>query len=206
MDASDFDEFADRLTVLAEHWQRSLSSAQLVMDFEALADLPTDRVFAAFTQALQGCTFWPSIAEIRKLALGDDDLHVERAWMTFRRAMTMVGAYRSLALFDAALGETITAMFGGWPQACAADLSPEMWTATRKEFDRVYRVCLGRQPAAPCYLTGLIERDNGARVEWANYLQIAVVNGQTIEFLTGRVAAEYRQTLTSGTGLAPAES
>jgi hypothetical protein len=101
--------------------------------------------------------------ELRTLAVGDDADHAEEAWQTYKAMALRIGGYQSPTFADAALAETLVAIFGSWEAACWVDLSPEMWVAKRKEFDRVYRVLRQRGLVGPKALPGFCERENALK-------------------------------------------
>lgn len=172
MDAAEHTAFRNRLVGLAEVFDVKLSPQRTALYFEALRDLPLERVVIAMNQTLQTAKFFPRPAEIRALAVGDSETAEEAAWMAFRAAMKTIGSYSSVSFDDAALGETVMAMFGSWPAACVAEFSSEMWAAKRKEFGRVYRVCAGRKLDGARYLPGLCEQANGGREDWKKFVPL----------------------------------
>jgi hypothetical protein len=199
MHVNDSAEFVRRLVMLSELFDVSLSTAKQALYFEALRDLPFADVAASLNAAARACTFMPKPAELRKLAVGDDEDLAEQAWLAFRGAMRSAGAYASLATQDPALGETIVAMFGGWPQACAEDLSPEMWSSKRKEFGRVYRVLRDRGLAGTRYLPGTCEQQNAGRPAWLKFVVVAVLGAKgEIRQLRGDQADDYRTLIAAG--------
>jgi len=199
MTASDLEAFSARLVTLAELFDAKLSEGKIWLYFEALAPLPFDRVAAACLEAARRCTFMPKPAELAALAVGDREETIERAWMAFRRAMRVVGSYSSLVVADPVLAETITAMFLTWPAACTAELSSEMWTAKRKEFDRVYRTLANRGLVGARYLTGICEQQNSGRPEWLAYVPVKRLVGDAIEMLTVEEAETVRTQLAATT-------
>lgn len=171
MDIADSSEFRNRLVVLGELFDAKLSPAKLALYFEALRDVPFDLVARALNQAAKACTFFPKPAELRKFALGDDEDAAELAWIALRSALRSAGGYASIVT-DAALGEAITAVFSGWPAACALELSPEMWSSKRKEFGRVYRVLRDRGLVGSRYLAGICEQQNAGRADWMKFVSV----------------------------------
>lgn len=192
MTSQDLEMFSARLVTLAELFDSKLSAGKIWLYFEALRDLPLDLVVTAVVTGAQRCTFMPKPAELRALAVGDDEQATERAWMACRTAMRVVGSYASLVVMDPALGETITAMFGSWPAACAAELSPEMWAAKRKEFSRVYRTLVNRGLVGARYLAGICEQQNSGRPDWLAYVPVKQLHGDAIETLTHEQADTAR--------------
>jgi hypothetical protein len=163
MTDADFDGFVDRLVVLAEMFRAELSASLQVLYFKALRDLPAEAVNRALEECARSCTFMPRPAEVRSRIEGDPAAAIESAWLEFKRVARQVGGYASPTFADAALADTLTAIFGSWSNACWIDLTPEMWAAKRKEFDRVYRVMSDRGIAEPRQLPGQFDRDNALR-------------------------------------------
>jgi hypothetical protein len=195
MTPTDAPEFFERLHALSELFEAKFTPTKAEIYFAALNDLPLATVALALNAAVQTCTFMPRPAELRTLALGDPEDQAEAAWMLLRDAMGRLGAYASLAITNAALGDAIVAVFGGWPQACQLDLSPEMWSSKRKEFGRVYRVLRDRQLPGARYLPGLCEQENAGRPEWLKYVTVGVLDGVAIRQLQGDEADTYRAQL-----------
>jgi hypothetical protein len=195
MTVDDSDEFFRRLVALAEIFDLKLSPQRQALYFQALRDLPFAAVTEAMNTAARACTFFPKPAELRMLAIGDTEDQVEVAWIGLRKALASLGAYASFATSNAALAETIVSVFGGWPQACSADLSPEMWAAKRKEFGRVYRVFVGRQLEGPRYLPGLTEQQNAGRLNWEKYVSVGLLDGDVVRALPPHEADTYRAVL-----------
>jgi len=183
METTDNVEFRNRLVTLAELFDLKLAATRQALYFEALRDLSFESVAKALNQAAKTCKFFPKPAELRALAVGDTEDLAEAAWMGLRKAMTRVGSYSSL-ITDAALGEAITAVFGSWPEACALELSPEMWASKRKEFGRVFRVLRDRDLHGSRYLPGICETQNSGKKDWAKYTPVAHLTAGGIRALT----------------------
>lgn len=200
MDIGDNGEFRNRLVMLAELFDVKLSPQRVALYFEALRDLPFVDVARGLNAAVKGCTFMPKPAEIRRLAVGDDEDQTERAWLALKAAMGAAGAYSSLAIEDPALAETITAMWGDWPRACSEELSPEMWASKRKEFGRIYRVMVNRQLEGGRYLAGICEQQNANRDDWQRFNPVALVTFGEVRRLTAEQAEECKAMLASSRG------
>jgi hypothetical protein len=187
---------------LAAVWEKQLTPAVQAVYFETLRDLPFDAVVTAVGRAAQTCTFFPKPAELRTLVLGDSEDHAEAAWLALKAAFRSVGSYASLATVDPALGETVVAMFGGWPEACAQELSAEMWSSKRKEFGRVYRVFRSRNLEGVRYLPGTCERQNAGQQEWMRFVTVGVIGPSgTISQLRGDQAEHFRSVLAARSAL-----
>lgn len=194
MTNKDSEEFFRRLELLRELFDAKFSEAKALLYFEALKDLPFDAVLHGLNQAAKSCTFMPRPAEIRTLAVGDSEDRIEAAWMAFRQAMKRAGSYASLSIADAALGETIIAMFGSWPAACGQELSQEMWSAKRKEFGRVYRVLLQRHPDGSRYLPGFCEQQNGGVKDYQKHVPVFRLDASGLSQPLGLEEGEQERT------------
>jgi len=192
MTRNDFATFSARLVVLAELFDAKFSEGKILLYFEALSDLPLERVIQALDEAARRCSFMPKPADLRTMAIGDDEQTIELAWMMLRRAMRAVGSYSSLVVSDPVLAEVITAMFGSWPAACAAEFSAEMWASKRKEFGRLYRVMAARGLVGPRYLAGICEQANAGVKEWLSFVPVKRLNGDEIQTLTVAEAERER--------------
>lgn len=160
MTDDDFDNFAGRLAALAELFDATLTPAKTLLYFEALKDLELEDVVTGFSLAARGCKFMPRPAEVRGFVIPDDADAAETAWLEYKRLARQIGGYISPTFEDAALADTLLAVFGAWTTACWIDLSPEMWASKRKEFDRVYRVMRQRMPDGAKALRGFCEIEN----------------------------------------------
>lgn len=192
MDIGDSTEFRNRLVVLAEVFDVKLSPQRQALYFEGLRDLPFAAVAKSLNRAVQTCQFFPKPAELRSLAVGDAEQHVEAAWMLFKHALSRVGAYSSLVVSDPVLGETIRALGGSWPEACVLDLSPEMWASKRKEFGRMFRVFHARELIGARYLPGICESQNSGNRDWARFTPVAWLGVDGIRTLSVKEAEAAR--------------
>lgn len=90
--------------------------------FEMLKDLPGEKVVAAVMHMCKTTKAFPSIAEIREHALGDEGKpdHT-RAWGEFVEAIRRVGYMGKPEFSDPALVETVKRL-GGWSHICTTML------------------------------------------------------------------------------------
>jgi hypothetical protein len=212
MTGNQAETFGRRLTVVAEVFDKRLSAAQTALYFEALRDLPWAVVVHALRVSVQTCKFFPRPAELREFAIGDVEDAIERAWVALRQAGGRLGAYASVIVQDAALAETVLALFGSWAAACQAEFSPEMWAAKRKEFGRVYRLMMQRRLDGARYLVGQCEADNVGRGYTTRFIAVGHIGQDgAIRQLSAAEAERERVTiaahahgLTSVADLAPA--
>lgn len=191
MTRQDLPRLARALALLSEAFSEPVTELRAEAYFIALEDLPIEGVEGVGRAALN-CKFFPRPADLRALIVGDDEDQTEQAWMLFKKAMRQVGSYASIVTMDAALGEAIIACFDGWPEACAAELSPETWSSKRKEFGRVYRVLRDRIPSGTRYLSGWCERQNDGHPEWLGHITVGVLEGTTIRTIRGDQAEDFR--------------
>ncbi len=159
MKPSDAPEFIRRLVALAEIFDKSLSVSTQTLYFDAMSNYDFPEVMAALDQALATCRFFPRPSELREFANAGTEHDAEAAWMEYKHMARIYGGYSSPEL-PAALADTLVAVFGSWENACWVELSPEMWAAKRKEFDRVYRVVTNRGSRGRRELPGFHEREN----------------------------------------------
>jgi len=158
----DLAPFIARLVALSELFDARMGEAKQELYFEALADLPLEEVVRALNLAARTCTFMPRPAELRRLVKGGEDA-TELAWLEYKRVARAVGGYASPTFADGALAHAIVAVFGSWELACWTDLSPEMWSSKRKEFERVYRVLCAPAVPGPVSLPGFLARGRELR-------------------------------------------
>lgn len=195
MTNQDAGPFFQRLAALSELFNGAgavFSETKAELYFEALRDLPLELVVKGLNEAVKACTFMPKPAELRKLAIGDDEDQAERAWLALKTAMRAAGGYASLITADPALGEAILGVFGSWPAACALDLSPEMWASKRKEFGRVYRVVSDRALVGARYLPGICEQQNHGVGQSLKFTPVRRLEGETVHALSLEEAEQAR--------------
>jgi hypothetical protein len=153
------DGFAKLMVQLASGYGSmagKLSEAMIRVYAVGLGDLTYEQVRAAMGTLLRESTFWPSVADLRRVAAGSspEDAAI-LAWVGLRRAAGEVGAWASLEAEDGAVGDALVAVFGSWPAFCRLEEGPEMHTR-RQEFLAAYRAArLRRLPATR--MAGLCE-------------------------------------------------
>lgn len=106
-----------------------------------LGDLKQETLTNAFIRCLHECRFFPSIAEIRKLATEpDDELSAEKAWQTFLRIFGCwhpdIGFVIEPPKLDAA-GEHAMRTIGGIRRFALTEIANENFI--RKEFIEAYK-------------------------------------------------------------------
>jgi hypothetical protein len=160
MTPHDAPQFLVALSAVAEVFEREFSDAAQMLYFDALRDLPLIDCLQALEMASRTKTFMPRPAELRALIVPDDSNAIEQAWLEYKRQARVVGAYQSPTFQDGAIAATLVAIFRSWEQACGADLSPELWVAKRREFERVYRSYRDRGLTHGVTLEGFCARKN----------------------------------------------
>lgn len=164
MTPDDAQNFLGRLNALAELFDAKCSEVKQQLYFEALKDLPLWVVQEAMSKAAQTCTFMPKPVELRILAHGDPNDLAEQAWVEFKGAAHRLGAYRDWMPDDPETARALIDIFGTWPRACHADLSPEMWASKRKEFLNAYKRHYRTLADAPLILSGQLALERGVPV------------------------------------------
>lgn len=192
MTEADKPRFFRTIIALAETWKEPMSDLRLEGYWMGLSDLKIADIETAAAKAIRGSTYFPRPAELRSIIFGNDAHTAEIAWMAWKNAARRLGAGASVVVEDAALAETLTQMFGGWPEACAKELSPEMWASTRKEFDRVYSVMRERGLTGIRYLIGSHERNNSERSDWQKFTPVGFITGEEVKQLSGEQVAHLR--------------
>ena len=206
MTNEDLVDFSRRLVVFGELYDVKFSAARIGLYFEAMRDLPLVDVVRSLNIAARTCKFLPKPAELREFIVGDATEAEERAWLLFRETMQRHGAYASVVTQDAALGDSIRAMFNSWPAACRAELSAEMWASKRKEWSRTYGVMRRRAHTQPTYLPGIVEQENGAVSAWAKHTPVVLIEADSVRALSPSEAAQYRALATTQESQALASS
>lgn len=130
--------FLARLNILAELFDAKFSEAKQQLYFEALSDLDLEDLQRAIQDAARQCKFMPKPVELRELAVGREEDHAEEAWFEFKADIRRIGQYQAWDTPDTSAKQAVSEVFGGFSRACAAELTPEMWQARKKEFIRAY--------------------------------------------------------------------
>ena len=138
MTATDAPAFLAHLSLLAELFDAKFSEAKQQLYFEALSDIELGSLQDAMREAARSCKFMPKPIELRELAVGSVADWAETAWLEFRADIRRIGQYGTWNPDDDSTRRAVREVFGSWSDACASELSPEMWQARKKEFIRVY--------------------------------------------------------------------
>lgn len=121
-----------------------------------LGDLSLDQVSAAMSAAMRESEFFPTVAAIRKQAVGTADDAALVAWTALGNAASAAGAYGSVEVEDGAAAEALQAVFGSWPEFCACEDGPGL-AIKRQEFLAAYRTARRRTGLRFVRLPGLCE-------------------------------------------------
>lgn len=181
----DYQRFATAIAQTAEAYGTQLTPQRIAVYFDDLRDLDVDQVVRAFSRHRAAGEFFPTVAALRTLVLGDPEDRAVLAWERFVTAVRYHGAYASVDFQDPVLHACIDAM-GGWASAAAALLDP---TTTdehgrsqaqevgyqRHAFIGRYRAFSNRLPGPPrAHLPGILEITNDAtRGTWDHALDHA---------------------------------
>jgi hypothetical protein len=152
------DEFAKMMVALAAGYATmsgKLSEATIRVYARGLGDLTYEQVQSAMGALLRESTFWPSIADIRRVAVGSVDDAGVLAWAALRRAAGEVGSWASLTVEDGTVVQALDAVGLSWPEFCALVDGPAMHTR-RQEFLAAYRAARSK-PSGALRLRGACE-------------------------------------------------
>jgi hypothetical protein len=194
MDDSDRPRFARALLVLATAFDVDMGEPRMAGYWLGLSDLTIEQVEQACAMALKGAKFFPRPVELREFICGNVADAATRAWLAWRLAAHRLGGGASVIVKDAVLADTLVAVFGGWPEACALELSREMWASKQKEFDRVFAVMAQRGVVGVRYLVGYHEQNNQERVdEWRKFTPVGVIDGDQVTQISGEEARAFQR-------------
>ncbi len=130
-------EISEILTALKDAYPRQAVSVGTARIYsEMLADLDNAKAWAAVRHHMATSPYFPSIAEIRKVAT-ERDAGVETAeagWLELKRAFSRVGYVGAPSWSSPVMARAVEAM-GGWAALCASE-EPE--GVLRAHFLRVF--------------------------------------------------------------------
>lgn len=155
------------VATLCEAFNRKPTPATFAAYEIGLKGLSEEQVELATAQALSKCKFMPVPAELRELAgTGGDSYEsmADRAFHVLDKAVTSLGADRSVNFHDGAINAAVR-LLGGWQKCCDQPREEfEKWY--RKDFIRTYiGVCRnGASEELRRYHGGRIEQHNDAWV------------------------------------------
>lgn len=129
------------------HYQREPDEDLNALYFRLLADLELADLERAAVQAMLRLTFFPKVAELRGLVLGDEEERAAIAWArAHNAALRGYGTIRPLDFGDPVLHAAVTGM-GGWRALYALgnrDAEGVDAAVARKEFMQLYIAYLHR--------------------------------------------------------------
>lgn len=134
---------------------------------DLLSDLTDNKYMEAINRCARECKFFPSIAEIREKAGGNQDRAL-LAWLKAEKAAYAHGMYQSVKFPNAIIHSVIQAM-GGWEAFNQITESELTWK--KREFIELYNNLKGKEDH-PDHLVGFIERENMGRFELDPVVQI----------------------------------
>lgn len=163
MIVSDQEKFTQGLMVLAEVYNRKLSSLLLHTYWNCLKKYPYAVFEATLWDFLKNPDYakknFPSPADWIKAIEGDTESKSLAAWTEIMSSIRYVGHYESVQFTDPLIHRVIRDM-GGWIYLCQQ--SERDLIFAQKEFERRYRCCyaIKKRISTPRYLTGQIEHQN----------------------------------------------
>jgi Domain of unknown function (DUF6475) len=159
--AEDKKIFLQWLTLLAESFNRKVSSLLLETYWQCLEAYPFVQVKQAMLSTLQNPDRkWgmPNPADLVILIQGDSRSYALKAWSQVVTAIRTVGRYDSV-VFDNSIIHCVIRDMGGWIYLCQQ--SEKELPFLRQEFEKRYRDYQGKPlPSYPRSLKGSLEHDN----------------------------------------------
>jgi hypothetical protein len=163
--AEDKKPFLQWLTLLAESFNRQVSSLLLETYWQCLGEYPFAQVKQAMLSILKNPDRqkWgmPTPADLIVAMRGDHRNQALQAWSQVVTAIRTIGRYNSV-VFDNPVVHCAIQDMGGWVYLCQ---QPEKeWPFLRQEFEKRYRAYQGQALIRyPRSLTGSLEHDNQAQ-------------------------------------------
>lgn len=163
MNLADQEKFTQGLMILAEVYNRKLSSLLLHTYWNCLKKYSYFVFEATLWDFLKNPDYakrnFPSPADWIKAIEGDTESKSLAAWTEIITTIRQVGHYESVMFTDPFIHGVIRDM-GGWIFLCQQ--SERDLIFSQKEFERRYRnyYALKKLDTVPCYLTGQIEHQN----------------------------------------------
>ena len=139
-----------RLTMLAEYYDKPKSEAQLSIYLAGLDDLPIEQVLGALTLAVKQCRWFPTVAELREMVSGPAEDRAAYAWGLMLSELRRVGYLGQPDWQDPILDDTIRSLWGGWRRLCTTlpAEGPEL-IGWMKQFQAHYRSAIHRYETTP---------------------------------------------------------
>lgn len=164
MTPSDFDAFAELMSITAEQYGKTVSDGLMGLYWQALQPYELSAVRSALSAHITNPDtgqFMPKIADIVRMIGGRTEDRALAAWSKVDRAMRTIGPYQDVVFDDPAIHVVLVDM-GGW--SSFGQKTEDEWPFTRNEFVTRYRGLataqrkIDRVPA----LTGITNTGNSA--------------------------------------------
>lgn len=158
MQTDDMPNFSAMLIGIGSLYGKTISELLTDIYWQSLEGFEFADVLSAFQRHIQNpdCgQYFPKPADIIRLIEGSGETKALQAWARVERAISQVGAYRSVVFDDALIHAVIEAM-GGWISLCHTNLDELPFRAN--EFQKRYRGFVNKPPERhPPYLYGIAE-------------------------------------------------
>ncbi|MEM7209590.1 MAG: DUF6475 domain-containing protein [Pseudomonadota bacterium] len=162
MQVDEFQSFSELLIDVLSFYGKDVSKFQVGVYWEVLKRYDLASVRSAFSQHAgdpdQG-QFAPKPADLVRLIEGSGQDRAQMAWGKVQKALSRVGAYRSVVFDDPAIHAALADM-GSWPELCRTNADDLQFRA--REFEQRYRGYARRQNFNyPKKLIGIVGSENG---------------------------------------------
>ena len=165
MDKADYSEFFERMTAVAEYFDKKLSPMAYDIYWNALKDISIDQFKFAVSEIARKSRFFPKACEIIECATGKSGMtFAETADTEAAKVLTAIrqlGSYESVCFDDPVTQAVIAQAYSGWPKMCSELMAhEEKWFL--KDFARLYVSFAKGNIKQYGRLCGIIERDNAS--------------------------------------------
>lgn len=148
MTLTEKDALLDRLSALAEYYEKPKSPATLAIYVQELNDLPFPAIAAALKHHVNhGFPLFPKVSEIRLLVEGVQSAAATDAWRELYGEFRRVGSWGQPRL-SSTTAATVLALCGDWERACVligqCDSGPEL-QGWQKRFQETFAVMAARE-------------------------------------------------------------
>lgn len=135
--------FAQVAQVLhAVYFRTAVSDDTWLAYFLALADIPEATLLKAVSEHIAQSDDFPTIAQLRRLALADQAPAAGEAWNEINQQIQQIGRYRKPSFSHSLIARAI-AQLGSWRELCASE-NP---VVDRAHFLRIYEELARRESA-----------------------------------------------------------
>jgi hypothetical protein len=139
MKQSDFNDFCDLLSLIAEQYQKPVSEGAMMLYFQGLIDFEFEAVKQALFRHIRNPDngqFMPKIADIIRMMQGSTKDSAMVAWTKVDYAVRCVGTQVSVTFDDEIIHAVIDDM-GGW--ASFGRKTNDEWPFVARDFESRYR-------------------------------------------------------------------